>query len=94
MTTIPMVNHDTGKTADVHPDEVATWSRHGWRAMDSDAPKSPPKIAPAPEIPANWPNLHWKQRIVLARELTGRDMELADADAAISAALDARGAGA
>jgi hypothetical protein len=32
--TIPMVNPDTGKTADVHPDEVANWQAFGWRIVE------------------------------------------------------------
>lgn len=32
---VPMVRD--GKTADVHPDEVSNWARHGWERM-TDGP--------------------------------------------------------
>lgn len=42
-----MHNPETGKTADVHPDEVANWKAAGWR---ESAPVAglPPPPAPAP----------------------------------------------
>jgi hypothetical protein len=35
--TVPMFNPDTGKTADVHPDEVENWRRAGWRVVESES---------------------------------------------------------
>jgi hypothetical protein len=48
--TIPMTHLDTGKTADVHPNEVENMKAHGWREA---APASlPPPPAPPPSAPA------------------------------------------
>lgn len=78
MNTIPMVNSDTGKTADVHPDEVHNWARTGWRKVEA---VSTPEITPAPEIPADWESRHWKQRVALARQIVGGDREITADDA-------------
>jgi hypothetical protein len=32
--TVPMFNPDNGKTADVHPDEVANMKSCGWREVE------------------------------------------------------------
>jgi len=47
--TVPMKHLDTGKTADVHPDEVENWKPHGWReAAPAAALPPPPPPAAAP----------------------------------------------
>jgi len=48
MPTVPMTHMDTGKTADVHPDEVANWRKDGWR---ESAPPPPPSVPPPPPVP-------------------------------------------
>lgn len=40
-----MTHIDTGKTANVHPDEVVNWKPHGWR-------ESAPTVMPLPPPPA------------------------------------------
>ncbi|MGX9443872.1 hypothetical protein ACWX0K_15020 [Nitrobacteraceae bacterium UC4446_H13] len=43
-----MHNPETGKTADVHPDEVANWKAVGWRESEVKAAAPlPPPPAPA-----------------------------------------------
>lgn len=49
--TVPMHNPDTGKTADVHPDEVSNWKAVGWREVAAPAP-IPAPLAPPPVAPA------------------------------------------
>lgn len=46
--TVPMKHLDTGKTADVHSDEVDNWKAHGWREVETaPAPLPPPPAAPS-----------------------------------------------
>jgi len=49
--TIPMTHMDTGKTADVHPNEVAHMKQHGWREAVPVAVVPPPPPPPAPPVP-------------------------------------------
>jgi hypothetical protein len=43
-----MHNPETGKTADVHPNEVDNWKAVGWREVKAAlAPSLPPPPAPA-----------------------------------------------
>ena len=49
MTTVPMQHIDSGKKADVHPDEVANWKAVGWCELEAPKPFLPP---PMPEEPS------------------------------------------
>ena len=49
MSTVSMHNPETGKTADVHADEVSNWKKHGWR--ESDVAPPPPSVPPPPVPP-------------------------------------------
>lgn len=66
------------------------------KSAPAEVPDEPIEAEPAPEavsegpVPANWRDLHWKQRVKLAKDLTG-NAEIAsteDADAAIEAYLN------
>lgn len=48
--TTPMTHIDSGKTADVHVDEVDNWKVHGWREGAPIAPP-PPLVSPPPGAP-------------------------------------------
>lgn len=45
-----MHNPETGKTADVHPDEVGNWKALGWRHSEP-APLPPPPALPLADKP-------------------------------------------
>jgi hypothetical protein len=52
-----MQNPETGKTADVHPNEVDNWKAHGWReAAPTIAPLPPPPALPAEKAKLSLPN--------------------------------------
>lgn len=68
-------------------------------AFDHDGDGAPGGSAPAPQpvgqpIPENWADLHWTQRLKLAKELgAGEDVSTAsEADAFIQAKIDASAA--
>lgn len=56
-------------------------------------PEAPAAIQPEPAAPAEWEGLHWKKRIALARQLTGREAaDAAEADELIRAHIAGEGA--
>lgn len=70
--------------ADVHPDEVANYAKGGWSVAEdqSEAVALSAPLAGTGEgealllaIPDDWRELHWKQRVALAKELGWVDGE-------------------
>lgn len=80
---VRMVRHaDTNPpphVADVHPDEVANYAKGGWAVAEDQAETV--TVAPVVTeevpigIPHDWKKLHWKQRVVLAKDLGWVDGE-------------------
>ncbi len=69
--TIKMQRPSDGKTADVHPDEVDNMRMHGWRIVEAET--APVSVLAVVDIPPEWAGLHWKQQVVLATKISGRD---------------------
>lgn len=58
--TVKMTRTSDGKTADIHPDEVAHMRRHGWQVPDGeDAPESSPTSIPDDRAVAKGPRGLW-----------------------------------
>lgn len=79
---VRMVRHaDTNPpphVADVHPDEVANYAKGGWAVAEdqAEAVTGPGEGEALPiGIPHDWKKLHWKQRVVLAKDLGWVDGE-------------------
>lgn len=85
---VRMVRHaDTNPppyVADVHPDEVANYAKGGWSVAEdqSEAVTVGGEIVGTGEgeamplaIPDDWQDLHWKQRVALAKALGWVDGE-------------------
>lgn len=51
MPNILMIHIDTGKTADVHPNEIDHMKQYGWRESEA-APPPPPSVPPPPVPPS------------------------------------------
>lgn len=79
---VRMVRHaDTNPpphVADVHPDEVANYAKGGWAVAEdqAEAVTGTGECEALPiGIPHDWKKLHWKQRVVLAKDLGWVDGE-------------------